>query len=169
MIFFINSVANIRSTFTPSVLSNYPQSVFVPPTSNFSPISLATLAKLISRPSSKAQGVDEIPIHYLVKTSPVVLEDILMIINNSLSTSTFPTLWKSAIIKPIPKIAKPTDVSHFRPFSLLCSLSKILESVVYEQLRIYLTSIEAFDPLQSGFKKYHSTLLKNASIKLIYM
>ena len=109
--------------------------------------------KLIGRPSTNASGIDNIPLHYLVKAFPVLLDDILTIINNSLSTSTF---WKSTIIKPIPKVANPTDITHFRPISLLCSLSKILELMLYDQLLTYLTSIAALDPLQSGFKKFHS-------------
>ena len=90
--YFIKTVADISSTFRTTVLPIYPQSIFLPPTFEFLPITIDILSKLISRPLTNAAGVDNIPIHYIVKSSPTLLEDILVIINNSLRTATFPSL-----------------------------------------------------------------------------
>ena len=78
------------------------------------------------------------------------------IINISFEQKTFPDRWKSAIIKPIPKIPFPLTETDFRPISLLCTLSKIIEKIANKQIRQYLTQHSFLDPYQSAYKSNHS-------------
>lgn len=65
---------------------------------------------------------------------PVVLD----IFNFSLMQDVFPTLWKSALVMPLPKVSSPSTVQYYRPISILCYLSKVLERLVVKQLIIFL-------------------------------
>ncbi len=49
------------------------------------------------------------------------------------------------------------DFNNFHPISNLPFLAKILERVVASQLCSHLTTNNLFEPLQSGFRKFHST------------
>ncbi|KAK3516128.1 hypothetical protein QTP70_005366 [Hemibagrus guttatus] len=68
-------------------------------------------------------------------------------------------LSKKARVIPILKkpALDPSDISNYRPVSLLSFLSKILERVVCNQLSDNLMQNNLHDPNQSGFKAAHST------------
>ena len=51
--------------------------------------------------------------------------------NVSIQTGTIPEAWKISSIVPLPKGSKHTNVSNYRPISLLPVLSKLLERHIY--------------------------------------
>jgi len=57
---------------------------------------------------------------------------------------------------PIPKIPNPSVAKDFRPVSILHALSKVIESVILNQILSFVES-KAYNPTQSGFWKGHST------------
>ena len=57
------------------------------------------------------------------------------------------------------------DISNYRPISLLPSISKILEKLIFKQLSTYLNEHKLLYDSQYGFRAGHSTEL--ASIELI--
>ncbi|KAK3572797.1 hypothetical protein QTP86_007400 [Hemibagrus guttatus] len=91
--------------------------------------------------------------------SPDLLLFITTVINGSLTSGHVPTVFKKARVIPILKkpALDPSDISNYRPVSLLSFLSKILERVVCNQLSDYLMQNNLHDPNQSGFKAAHST------------
>ncbi|CAH4035039.1 unnamed protein product [Pieris brassicae] len=71
---------------------------------------------------------------------------------------TFPSQWKIALVRPIPKIQNPIELKDLRPISILPDLSKILERVVYNQLIKHCEATSNILPaFQSGFRQIHST------------
>ncbi|KAK3515916.1 hypothetical protein QTP86_004964, partial [Hemibagrus guttatus] len=84
---------------------------------------------------------------------------ITTVINGSLTSGHVPTAFKKARVIPILKkpALDPSDISNYRPVSLLSFLSKILDRVVCNQLSDYLMQNNLHDPNQSGFKAAHST------------
>ena len=50
-------------------------------------------------------------------------------------------------------------VSNYRPVSILPSISKVLERLVYNRLYYFLTKNELLYQNQYGFRKFHSTEL----------
>ena len=46
-----------------------------------------------------------------------------------MSTSSIPAIWKTAIITPIFKSGFPNEANNYRPISLTCIASKIIETI----------------------------------------
>ncbi|CAG4961356.1 unnamed protein product [Colias eurytheme] len=107
---------------------------------------------------SNAIGYDGISLDMLKLSLPFTLETITNIINTSLKTCTFPSTWRKALIKPLPKTNNPNCLKDLRPISILPCLSKILEKVVCEQVRRYLDLNDMLPTRQSGFRKQNSTI-----------
>ncbi|KAK3513801.1 hypothetical protein QTP70_028874 [Hemibagrus guttatus] len=102
---------------------------------------------------------DPIPSAMLQTISPDLLPFITTVINGSLTSGHVPTAFKKARVIPILKkpALDPSDISNYRPVSLLSFLSKILERIVCNQLSDYLMQNNLHDPNQSDFKAAHST------------
>ena len=108
-------------------------------------------------PSNKAPGIDKVPTRVLKDSLLITLPFITSIINASLLASTFPEVWKTAEITPIPKQGNHELPNNNRPISLLPALSKVCERVAYNQVVTYLTTKERLTTKQSGKKKCFST------------
>src|ERR1700755_2396009 len=74
-----------------------------------------------------------------------------------LSTSTFPSCWKRALIQPVPKKRDPFQPSNYRPISLTFVLSKIFESILNRKIWKHLNSSNLISDRQYGFRKERST------------
>ncbi len=72
---------------------------------------------------------------------------------------------KSAFVVPLLKGGDSTILDSYRPISKLCVLSKILESLISEQLTCYLNVNKVLSINQSGFRKKHSTT--TAALKVL--
>lgn len=66
---------------------------------------------------------------------------------------------KSAIVKPLFKKPQldPNDLKNYRPVSNLPFVSKVIERVVALQLNTHLEQNHLLDPLQSAYRRKHST------------
>jgi len=76
----------------------------------------------------------------------------------------FPNLLKIAQITPIPKITSPKFPNDYRPISILPTLSKVFETVIYSRLYSFVTSNCILSPQQYDFRTNHSTELAIAAI-----
>ena len=125
---------------------------------NFSEITEEQLKDLISKMPNKFCCLDPIP-PFLLKNCLKELTPILMhIVNSSLTSGTFPSEMKSAVIKPtLKKQNVDKDVlSNYRPVSNLSAVSKLLERTVLNQLNQHLTDNELYSKVQSGYRPKHS-------------
>lgn len=77
--------------------------------------------------------------------------------NCSLDQRIFPQMWKSALVCPIPKVAQPAALEHYRPIAILPTLSKLLERIVCNQIQHYMETNNRFDPCQFAYRRGHST------------
>ena len=108
-------------------------------------------------PSNTAPGIDKVPTRVLKDSLLITLPLIMLIINASLLASTFPEVWKTAEITPIPKQGNHELPNNNRPISPLPALSKVCERVTYKQFVTYLTTKGRLTTKQSGNKKWFST------------
>ena len=71
---------------------------------------------------------------FLRNTSASLAYPLSLLFNRCLSEGTFPDSWKSANIIPIPKSGDRSNVSAYRPFSHLSSVSILCEKIVKDRL-----------------------------------
>ena len=78
---------------------------------------------------SKATGPDKISARMLKATAYSIAPSLTKLFNLSIKVGKLPSSWKlSNIIVPIPKGGDPSSTSNYRPISLLCIISKCLET-----------------------------------------
>ena len=115
--------------------------------------------KLITKAPSKSCELDPLPTWLLKKCLDHLTPLITAIINKSLATSTVPSCFKRAIVRPLVK--KPgldtEDLKNYRPVSNLSFLSKMLEKIIEKRLNDHLTQNSLCDSLQSAYRSGHST------------
>jgi hypothetical protein len=95
------------------------------------PFTLQELENCLINLKNSSSGLDHIHNKHLSNLTLEYKLWLLDIFNESLSSSTIPTEWKTALIIPIPKPHKPlTNVSSYHPISLLSGTGKLLESMM---------------------------------------
>lgn len=113
--------------------------------------------KIILNIGTKASGLDNLNIEMVKLSLDATLSVITNIINKSIETNTFPSSWKKALVKPIPKKNSVTEMKDLRPISILPVLSKVLEKVVLNQVLQFVEDRNIIPKLQSGFRRGYST------------
>ena len=114
----------------------------------------------------KACGPDGIGNRILKLCSGGIASSFSKLVNISLSSGVFPCQWKFANVILLFKKDDRQCKFNYRPVSLLCSLSKILEKIVFIRLYNFLLEIGYLNRLQSGFRPGDSTV--NQLIYLVH-
>ena len=112
---------------------------------------------LIKFKPKSSVGHDELSMKLMKGIIPSLSKPLALIINQSLVTGIFPNKLKLAKVQPLFKKGDTTLLDNYRPISILPSLSKVFEKVVYKQLYDYFVSNHLFYTSQHGFKTLHST------------
>ena len=112
-----------------------------------------------------SSGHDEISSKLLKDIGVVIAPTLSVIINQSLCTGVFPDKLKIAKVIPLFKKGDESLIENYRPISLLSSISKVFERIVFNQLYKYLDDNNLLFDSQYGFIKHHSTEL--AAVELI--
>ena len=109
-----------------------------------------------SLPSNKAPGHDKVSTSVLKEALPCILPILTVIVNCSLLTSVFPSVWKKSEVVPLLKEGDHEIANNNRPVSLLPVASKVCERVALNQLATYMNNHRRLTEHQSGNKKLHS-------------
>lgn len=107
---------------------------------------------------SKACGHDAIGNKIIKDCSFGLAESFTRLINLSFARGEFPLEWKKANVIPLYKKDNCQIKINYRPISLLSSLSKIPEKVVFSRLYEFLQEIGFLYRYQSGFRPGDSTV-----------
>ena len=100
-------------------------------------------------------GVDSVSNKLLKFVKMAISDPLTIIINQMLRVGIFPDLLKISKVVPVYKKDDNTNLSNYRPISLLPSMSKIFEKVILEQLFTYLEDNNFIHRHQYGFRKHH--------------
>ena len=81
----------------------------------------------------KATGSDGIPARVWKENATFFTPALTMLINDILENGIYPDILKIASIKPIHKSGSRTNVDSYRAISLLPTIDKVIEKILYEQ------------------------------------
>ena len=106
---------------------------------------------------------DSSPGHYEIKIGSIrsvfssIAEPLIYICNLSLNQGIFPDILKIANVIPLYKSDDSIFFNNYRPVSLLCSLSIVLEKIMYNRVISFQDDNKILFEYQFGFHKSHST------------
>ena len=104
----------------------------------------------------KSSGPDNISSWLIKQLSDAISEPLATLINKSMETGCMPDALKIAKIIPIYKSKETDQFKNYRPISLLPSISKIFEKIVYKRLYHFMKS--KLSSKQYGFRAKRSTI-----------
>uniref|UniRef100_A0A3Q3ERT6 Reverse transcriptase domain-containing protein n=1 Tax=Labrus bergylta TaxID=56723 RepID=A0A3Q3ERT6_9LABR len=102
-------------------------------------------------------GPDGIETKFIKLAAHILMYPLCDLFNLSIATCTLPSTWKFAIVTPLHKGGDPRDTNNYRPISIINSLAKILEKLIFNQLSHYVNIFNILSPCQSGFRPNFST------------
>ena len=104
-----------------------------------------------------SSGPDGLPPLLFKHLAHCLAEPLALIFNQLLSAAYVPTDWKKAIITPVFKKGVAGCVSNYRPISLTCVPSKLMERVLAQQIYEHMVKNNILHHAQHGFCKGKST------------
>ena len=97
----------------------------------------------------------DIPVRLLKENANFYSPILANCFNQAINSGEFPSSLKLADIIPVHKKDETTLKSNYRPISLLPTVSKIFEQIMFSQINDFIQ--DKFNPLLCGFRKGHST------------
>ena len=124
------------------------------------------IANVITKLKNKSSyEYDNISNKLIKSAKNVLIKPLTLIVNQCLHTGIYPSQFKLSRVKPLLKSGDKSKFNKYMPISLLPSLSKIFESVIFDQLLHYFVENNLLSMEQFGFRPGHSTEL--AAIRLL--
>jgi len=122
---------------------------------NVTPEYIVKIVKeLASKNSADIDGMSSKMVKFIAREISIPLSHIF---NLSLDSGTFPEKLKRSRVIPIFKSGSKLECDNYRPISLLCSISKILEKIVSKKLLNHLQTNNLIYNHQYGFLPKRST------------
>lgn len=131
---------------------NFLHSVFL------TPVTRDECRCLIAKLKNGGNDKNSLPVFILKQISKFIVDPLTYLINQSFQTGVFPDVLKLARITPIFKSGVPTDVSNYRPISVLPTLSKIFEKCLTNRLYSFVEKNNILSCVQFGFRRSRSTV-----------
>lgn len=123
-----------------------------------SPISIFKVKSYIKKLDTNKSTKSDCPSIKLIKqSSDVIAPYLTLIFNKCILEGTFPNSLKHAEVVPIYKKGCKSQISNYRPISILSPFSKILERHLYDQIFQFLNTNSLLYKFQYGFRTNSST------------
>ena len=109
-----------------------------------------------TQPHKTSSGHDNISNVLLKKLSPSIIHPLCILFNKSMEEGKFPETMKHADVVPLYKSGDQYECTNYRPISLLLTMSKLLEKVMYKRTYNFLETTGQLYCSQYGFRTGHS-------------
>ena len=114
--------------------------------------------KIISSLSNSTSfGLDQIDTRTIKLIRYEILPALTHIVNLSISSQEFPTLWKKSKIIPLHKKDDLLNPKNYRPVAIIPIFSKVLERVIFNQIIRYMTENNLLNPNHHAYRANHNT------------
>ena len=138
----------------------------------FSKVDNEMVRKTVNKLKTKTSKIDPIPTQYIKECIDILAPFITCIINNIFESGIHPALLKQATLTPV--IKKPTnnpeDLKSYRPVCQNTFISKVVDTILHNQLKEYLNDNKLESPYQAGYKTHNSCeTLVNALYDQLYL
>ena len=107
--------------------------------------------------NKNSSGHDDFSTKFVKISSPLLIPALTLIFNLSIRTGVYPSNLKIAKVIPIFKKGDPSSVNNYRPISILSTINKIFEKILYTRIINYINKSNLLYKYQYGFRKNHST------------
>ena len=132
-------------------ISSNPKTMFMAPTTQLE------IKKLVLQLANKdSSGHDNLSNRLLKEIVDPILDPLTVIFNRSITEGVFPHGMKDADVTPLHKSKEHYLVTNYRPISLLITISKLLEKVIYTRTYNFLNTTGQLYAGQYGFRSGHS-------------
>ena len=113
------------------------------------------------------EGFDRIPLRVFNEGAEILIAPLAKLFQLIYSEKRIPEQWKTAKLIPLHKKGAKEDISNYRPISNLCSMSKIYEKLILQQLLKIAkeNNVDLTGDSQHGFKQDRSTVTAAAEIQ----
>ena len=115
--------------------------------------------------TNKSPRYDEISSNVIKNCFSELNDPLKYLFEKTIEKGIFPDTLKNARVTPVFTGGDPSDISSYRPISVLPCFSKILECIIYNRLYKYLTSEKLLYSKQFGFQSGLST--EHPIVKLV--
>lgn len=151
--YFVSSIEEINSSIQYKVYENLIPDVITK--FQFKEIVYEDLKSVIKSMNNKRDFnlMNAVIIHDILD---LIGENLVKLINQSLTCGVFPKIFKKSLIRPIEKIKNTIESSEFRPVNMITIEAKIYEKIVLHQLEEYFELNNIISEQQSGFRHKHS-------------
>lgn len=154
--FFTNigsELANkINKPSDPPPRESYPFSFFLIPANKFEVERTINELK-----NNKAPGIDMIKAETLKVIASDISEHLTYLFNKIFDSGICPSAFKVAVIKPLFKGGDKTNVSNYRPISIMTNLTKIFEKLLKSRMANYIKKYNLISERQFGFQENKCT------------
>ena len=171
--FFTNKVHNIKTAIMSALAGNAPDPLSADVLhegqclNEFKPVTVEEVTRLLRSMSAKSSPLDFVPTSVLKACDGTFAPIIARLANLSFSHGEFPAKFKLAQVTPLLKKRDldASDPANYRPISNLNTVSKVLERLVLSRIIPHVMASPNFDPVQSAYRKCHST--ETALLKIV--
>lgn len=120
--------------------------------------------------TSKVKGPDKITNSMLKHTGVIARNHLLEMFNSVIVGGQMPDSWKEDDITLVLKKPPQTDISNYRPITLISCISKLLTKIIAKRLGEAITKEDIILPEQNGFRSSRtcsdSIFIRNSILEL---
>ena len=152
---FVDCAGNLRRQLPPP--QNYPDFTDFPSCTNSIFLVRSTnyeVESVINSFSNKNNAIDDFPFKILKLVSPFLSPLLSDIFNCVLQTGVYPDCLKSAKVTPLFKSGDRLNPANYRPISILSSVNKIFERLIFSRLNDFDLRNNILTKHQYGFMPY---------------